>query len=114
MADDNEELPRDEWQAALDELTAAHEHTEVTVEIIGRPLGDQIEAEKLPLVYIEYDYKDDVVIVAVASRDGEDPVLRHMINHPRNIYVHPPDPKEAQALDVVAEDGTQTLVTLYR
>jgi hypothetical protein len=109
-----EELPRDTWHEALDEITQIHEGDDVIVEVVSSNLGDQVEAERLPLLYLEYDYKDDAVIVALGDRTEHEPVLRHMIHRPRNVFVHPPRPRTSWAVDVVGGDGTQTLVTFYR
>jgi hypothetical protein len=95
------------------ELTQAHVGEVVTIELVGQ-IGDQIEVDELPLVYVEYDNKDDVVVVAVREPDRDHPVLRHIIEHPQRILVHPGEPELAQALDVVAADGTQSLITLQR
>jgi hypothetical protein len=107
-----EDLPKGAWRRALDEITLAHRGDVVRVEIVSRQLGDQVEVEALPLAYIEYDHKDDVVIVAVHDRDGDDVLLRHIVQHPQNVRVHPPLPEATEALDVVAGDGTETLVVL--
>jgi hypothetical protein len=107
-----EEPPKEAWRGTLDEITRAHRGEVVTVEVVGRQVGDQVEVDALPLAYLEYDNKDDVVIVAVHDRDGDDFVLRHIIEHPKNVRVHPASPEVAEALDVVAEDGTHTLVML--
>jgi hypothetical protein len=109
-----EELPRDAWHDVLDEITQTHEGDDVTVEVVSSNLRDQVEAERLPLLYLEYDYKDDAVIVALGDRTEPKPVLRHMIFRPRNLFVHPPRPRTSWAVDVVGGDGTQTLVTFYR
>jgi hypothetical protein len=84
------------------------------MEVLTRDLGDQHEAERLPFVFIEYDRKGDVVIVAVGGRDGRYPVvLRHLIHEPEKILVHRPRPELAFALDVVDEEGVQTVISLY-
>jgi hypothetical protein len=108
-----EELPKGAWRETLERLTEAHVDEPVTIELVGQ-LGDQIEAESLHLVYVEYDNKDDVAIVAVREPDRDDPVLRHIIEHPQQVFVHPGAPELAQAVDVVAVDGTQTLITFDR
>jgi hypothetical protein len=108
-----EELHRSEWQDALDLLTKEHDGDDVTIELLAVDFGDQHEAEKLPFAYLEYDRKDDAVIVAVGGRSNRYPVvLRHIIEHPQRIFVHPPTPNAVQAVDIEAFDGSQTIVTL--
>lgn len=107
------EVPAKEWQDMLERVTLEHAGAETTIEVLDRELGDHFEAEELPLELIEYDRKDDVVIVAVGGRDEEHPVvLRHLVSHPQQILVDGSLPGAAVAVDVVARDGSQTIVTL--
>lgn len=109
-----EEIARNDWVDFLELLSKEHEGSYVTMEVLAGDFGDQHEAERLPLVYIEYDHKDDVVIVAVGGRDGRYPVvLRHLISEPEKVFVHPPRPELAHAVDVVDKDGVQTIISLY-
>ncbi len=101
-----------EWRDFLEQLTREHEGDEVTIEVLSPEFGDQEEAERLAFSYLEYDNKDDVVIVAVGGRDARYPLLRHMIYHPRKVLVDPPQPDAARAVDVEDGDGTHTIVTL--
>jgi hypothetical protein len=107
-----EDLPKGAWRRALDEITLAYRGDVVSVEIVSRQLGDQVEIAALPLAYVEYDHKDDVVIVAVHDSEGDDVVLRHIVEHPQHVRVHPPLPEATEALDVVGGDGTETFVVL--
>src|SRR3954449_1108661 len=112
---DTEALPRDAWQGALDDVTKIHLGDGATIEIVDRNFGDQIEAtEQLPLAYIEYDRKDDVVLVAVGGQTARFPVvLRHIIQHPEQIFIAPPRPSPTETIDVTDREGTQTVVTLH-
>jgi Family of unknown function (DUF5335) len=114
MTDQGPELARAEWQARLDELTKEQQGHEVAIELLDQELGDEEEVEWLPLAYIEYDHKDDVVIVAVGGRDGRYPVvLRHFVEHPQRILVDSHDEGRV-ALDIVDGDGDgdHTIVTI--
>jgi hypothetical protein len=115
MTQQREEIPRAAWHDALELMTKEHEGDEVTIELVAEDLGDQEEAAKLPLNYLEYDPKDDVVIVGVGGHSTRFPVvLRHMIRHPQTIGVHPPAPATTQAVWVVDADGLATLIRLHR
>ena len=110
-----EEIPRAAWHDALELITKEHEGDEVTIELVVESLGDQEEAVKLPLNYLEYDRKDDVVVVALGGHSTRFPVvLRHMIRHPQAIWVHPPAPATIRALLVSDAEGVETLVRLHR
>src|ERR1700731_4988275 len=73
-------LDKTSWRAFFDGLSKLPEGKEAEIEVASLALGDQIEAEWLPLLGIAYDPKDDLVEVAL---DGID----HMIPKPREIYV---------------------------
>jgi Family of unknown function (DUF5335) len=73
-------LDKAEWQAYFDRVSKELEDAEAEIEVMSLALGDQIEAEWLPLYGVVYDPKDDLVEVALENLD-------HMIAKPREIYV---------------------------
>jgi hypothetical protein len=108
-------LPRSSWESALESLSKEHDGDLATIETPALDLGDQLEAEKLPLAYLEYDRHDDAVSAAVGGRDGRYPVvLRHVIEHPAKIVVATTGPDDAPALEVTGADGVKTIITLHR
>ena len=115
MTQDQEEISRPSWPEALELLTKEHEGDDVTIEVVNQEFGDLVEAEKIPLAYLQYDHKDDAVIVAVGGRSGRYPVvLRHIIAHPTAIRrVRPRSPSGAHAIAIAGPDGNDTLVTLH-
>ncbi len=113
MTDVNGNLERSSWQAALDSLTKEHRGDAMTIEVTALDFGDQFEVEQLPLNYLEYDPHDDAASVGVGGLDGRFPViLRHAIEHPQSIYVEASAADPSTALEIVADDGTKTIVTL--
>jgi hypothetical protein len=106
------EIPLERAQDGLDELTGRHERGVVMIEVLDQELGDEPSASGLPLSYIEYDRKDDVVIIAVHGLDEEGPVLRHIVDRPRRILVDPTMPDGSAGVDITAENGSQTILTL--
>ena len=62
-------------------------------------LGDQVEAEWLPLLGIAYDPNDDIVEIALEGLD-------HLIPNPREIYVEE-GPETVEALEVVDADDVR-------
>jgi len=110
---DRDAPPRANWREFFDQVTKDHEGDSVTVEVIGVDYGDQLETEPLPFAYIEYDIKDEAVAVGIGGKDGRFPVvLRHVIELPQTILADSPAPGAARAFDIVAQDGTSTIVTL--
>jgi len=73
-------LEKREWKPFLDLVSQILEAKEAEIEVASLDLGDQVQAEWLPLLGISYDPNDDLVEVAL---DG----LDHMIPHPREIYL---------------------------
>jgi Family of unknown function (DUF5335) len=112
LSDQAPDLPRSGWESRLEELNKQHEGHDLAIELLDREIGDETEAVMLPVASIEYDPKDDVVIVAVGGRDGRFPVvLRHMVEHPQRIAVDELD-EQRTALETVDDDGTRTIVTI--
>lgn len=106
-------LDRGTWRSALDRLTADHDGEQVTIEILDPAVGYQEEAERLPFSYINYDPKDDVVIVAVGGRSSRYPVvLRHLIYRPSEVDMAVDDLPQP-AVRIVEPDGTTTLVVFH-
>jgi hypothetical protein len=104
---------RSEWKSAFDQLTADYEGRHVTIEVLDQVAGHQHEVERLPFSYINYDPKDDVVIVAVGGKSPQYPVvLRHMVWHPAEVDIAVEDVLEPAAR-IVEPDGTTTLVIFF-
>jgi hypothetical protein len=114
MAKTRQALDRKQQKEFFDQVTKEISGQDVTIEVLDREFGDQLEAERLPLSYIEYDYHDDVLTVAVGGRDSRYPVvLQHMILHPTEILVDASPPNLPWAFEVPGSDGTRSLVTVH-
>jgi hypothetical protein len=104
-------VPKQEWHDFLEQLTKDHEQDRVTIEVVGEELGDQFEGTALSLDNIEYDYKDNVMVVAVGELGGgPSVVLRHFVRDPERVLFEPELGHGAWALDLVSRDGSQTIV----
>lgn len=107
------ERPKEEWHKLLDELTVVRTGDDVTIELLDADFGDEFEAERIPLAYIEYDEHDDEASVGVGGRDGRFPVvLRHAIQHPTSILTDSKPPMLPLVVQIVGADGSETLVTV--
>ncbi len=97
-------IEKAQWRATLDQFSKLLGPKQAEIEVAGLSLGDQIEAEWVPLVGISYDPKDDVVEIAL---DG----LDHLIEHPREIWI---DDRGSvwSSLEVVDAEGVRHIVTL--
>ncbi len=74
-----QKIDRAEWQTFLDTMSKGLLGMRTEIEVASLAIGDQIEAEWLPLLGISYDPKDDVLEIAL---DG----LDHLIYSPRELY----------------------------
>jgi hypothetical protein len=110
---DRHEPARPEWDNYLEQLTKDHQDDAVTIEVVGLDHGDSSRRRGCAFAYIEYDDKDDTVVVGAGGKDSRLPVvLRHLIEHPQTILADPLAPSVARAFDIVGRDGTSTIVTL--
>jgi hypothetical protein len=108
------EVARQDWHRFFDGLTREHAGHIATIEVLDNDFGDELEAERMPLAYIEYDPKDDMVNVAVGGRDGRYPVvLRHQVAHPRSIRSDQELPQVSWAFDITDAENGHTFVTLF-
>jgi Family of unknown function (DUF5335) len=104
---------RAEWHDMLDELTRVRSGDDVTIELLDAEFGDELEAERMPLAYVEYDEHANEASVAVGGRDGRYPVvLRHSIQGPTSILTDTQPPMMPLAVQIVAPDGSETLITV--
>ncbi len=71
-------LDKSTWQDELIRLWRKMDGKDVQIEVEALNLGDQIEADFVPLKGLSYDPKDDVVQVWTGELD-------HMIQHPKSI-----------------------------
>ena len=112
MTTQNRMVPKQEWHDFLEQLTKDHEQDRVTIEVVGEEFGDQFEGTALSLDNIAYDYKDNVMVVAVGDQSsGSSVVLRHFVREPEKVYFDPELGHGVWALDLVSRDGSQTIVT---
>src|ERR1700738_4504648 len=97
-------LDKRQWHPFFDGVSRLLEGKQAEIEVASLDLGDQIEAEWLPLIGIAYDPKDDLVEVALEGLD-------HLIPKPREIYV------EAErggigSLEIIDGDGHRQIIKL--
>jgi hypothetical protein len=97
-------LDRQEWKPFFELLSKVVEGKQAEIEVASLKLGDQVEAEWLPLLGLAYDPKDDIFEVAL---DG----LDHLIPRPREIYVDG-SPAQLNALEVIDAEGVRQIVKL--
>jgi hypothetical protein len=97
-------LEKPEWRPFLDAVSKLLEAKEAEIEVASLDLGDQVQAEWLPLLGISYDPNDDIVEVAL---DG----LDHIIHNPREIYLDI-GAGGVGSLEIVDANGVKQIVKL--
>jgi len=97
-------LEKNEWHGFFDFLSKVliGARTEIHVESLA--LGDQVEAEWLPLLGMDYDDKNEMVEIALEGLD-------HMIRCPREISVDEGN-GAIVSLQIIDGDGNQQIVLL--
>jgi hypothetical protein len=97
-------LDKKEWHAFFDGVTKLLEGKQAEIEVASLRLGDQIQAEWLPLIGITYDPQDDIIEVALEGLD-------HLIAKPRVISIED-GPEGIVALEIVDADDVRQIVKL--
>ena len=97
-------VEKSKWADELTYLWKRLDGKQVEVEVEALKLGDQIEAEHVPLKGLSYDPKDDVVQVWVGDID-------HMIHHPQKIMIVYDDEDRLVGIDITDAEGEQHLIT---
>jgi hypothetical protein len=73
-------LEKAEWRGYFDRVAKSLLGKRVEIEVASLELGDQIEAEWMPLLGVTYDPKADVLEIVL---DG----LEHLVPKPQRIFV---------------------------
>jgi len=97
-------IEKSKWGAVLAGISRALIGKRAEIEIASLDLGDQIVAERLPLVAISYDRKDDVISINLEKLD-------HLIRAPRELYIDY-DLAGIVCLEIVDGEGASRILTL--
>jgi hypothetical protein len=97
------EIDRERWAAFLDSITNSLTGQQAEIEVISLDLGDQIEAEWVPLIGVSYDHRSDLIEIALEGHD-------HLIRSPRKLSIDYAVGQLAAALEIVDGDETRQIV----
>jgi len=100
------QLPHEKWTEFFDRMTKTIRGQLVEVEVAGLDLGDQIEAEWLPLNGVVYDAQADAVYVYTEASGGG---VDHAISHPREVFAELGDSGVSQVVVLDGEGHKQFL-----
>ena len=108
------DIPREQWIRFFDDFSKNHEGWIVTLEVLGADIGDQEEANNLPLVGISADVKarENRVEIIVGGRPDVD--LTRFIERPKHVWVKEPRLPGDEAMEIESEDGIKTILNFHR
>src|SRR5215813_4437939 len=107
------EIPREQWVKYFDNFSKNHEGWIVTLEVISYDIGDQEEANGLPLVGISADVKarENRIDLMVGGKPDVD--VERFINNPIRVWVKEPEIPGDEVIEVESEDGIKTLLNFH-
>jgi hypothetical protein len=73
-------LEKSTWRPFFDRISDGLLGKRAEIEVASLDIGDQIEAEWLPIYGIVYDHKDDIIEIALEDLD-------HLVRSPREVYI---------------------------
>ena len=105
------EIPTEDWTRFFDDFSKAHEGWIVTVEVVGRTIGDQEAASGLPLVGLGADTKDGERRVEIMIGRYPESHATRIIEKPRRVWLEQSDLPGRDAIAIAGTDDTTTIVT---
>jgi hypothetical protein len=105
----NRSVPRAEWFRFFGEFSRRYQGWLVTVRVLHPSFGSQVEARDLPLqgIVSPADASGPIALHIGGSTKSN---IEHEIPSPRQVWVEISEAGAEEALGVVSEDGTKTIV----
>jgi len=105
-----QEIPDNQWVPFFNELSKRHQGEHVTVELLGRDIGDQTEMKDQALMGITVDPPTGACRIQVMAGDLAHTNIAHEIAHPIHVRLAKSDDGKDQALEIESDSGPATLV----
>jgi Family of unknown function (DUF5335) len=103
------EIPKDQWQGALDRFSRDHEGCVARISITPRDRPLQIEARDLPLQGVSRDsHRNDTIAIALGDR--RDDHLTHEVSAPVRLVVEESGRGDQASLCIGTAEGTTVQV----
>lgn len=109
-------IPRDEWTGFFDNLSRKQEGWEVTLEVFGPDIGDQVEERRMFLAGVTAELADnkgnrgDKIEIMVGGKPSAH--VTHTITAPTQVDLQQTDLGVDSTLRIKSADGTTTLMHL--
>jgi Family of unknown function (DUF5335) len=97
-------IDKPEWRVFFDWLSQGLLGARVEIEVASLDLGDQVEAEWLPLLGITYDHKDNLFEIALEGVD-------HLIRGPQEVWADL-NVGEMMSFEVIYDRGVSQIIKL--
>jgi hypothetical protein len=108
-----QEIPKDRWRSYFDDVGKTYDGWGVTIEVLGRELGDQPAEEGLPLQGITYETAgSDAGNILIEVGDLVPAFVTHHVDRPQRVRVADAQPGAEFDIEIESDDGTITLVHL--
>jgi hypothetical protein len=108
-----QEIPRTEWTPFFDNFSLRHEGWMVSVEIVGRDIGDQEQARR-PLAGVSAEVKGHLARIEISVGNLLDGHVVHIIETPARVLCKLPVIPGDEAIEIEDGEGRKTLVTFVR
>jgi hypothetical protein len=106
----NQEIPSEQWVPFFDNLSKRHQGEHVTIELMGRDIGDQKEAQNQELLGITVDPPTGACKIEVMAGDASGINMAHEIAHPVHVRLAKSDKGQDAALEIESDSGPSTLL----
>ena len=104
------EIPSDKWVPFLNALSKRHQGDHVTIELLGRDVGDQHAAQDQSLLGITVDPPTGACKIEVMVGDPSPVNISHEIAHPIHVRLARSDDGRDAALEIECDGGPSTLL----
>ena len=104
------EIPDNHWIPFFNDLSKRHQGEHVTVELMGRDIGDQTEARDQALMGITVDPPSGSCKIEVMAGDINQANISHEIAHPIHVRLAKSDDGRDEAREIESDAGPATLV----
>ena len=105
----SQEIPSSQWVPFFNDLSKRHQGDHVTIELMGRDIGDQSESQDQEFVGIVVDPPTGACKIEVMAGDPGANVS-HEIAHPIHVRLARSDDGRDAALEIESDSGPSTLV----
>lgn len=106
----SQEIPSTQWVPFFNDLSKRHQGDHVTIELMGRDIGDQHEAQDQELLGIMVDAPTGACKIEVMAGESRETNIAHEIAHPIHVRLAQSDDGRDAAVEIESDSGPCTLV----